>query len=713
MESRMQDSRPDIQATTFLIHDLCCATEEQLIRKGLRNQAGVQELEFNLVSHKLRVIHTCSEETIARQLRLIGLPGVNERAQEQTHTDPHRRLLFSTGSSAFLVALGLFGQYLSLPLAVTIALFVGSMIIGGWHIGIKAWKSVRLLALDMNFLMTIAAVGAIMIGQYAEGAAVILLFSVSLLIESYSLARTRRAIQSLLNLAPPSATVVRNGREIPARVEDVEIGETIVIRPGERIPLDGEVFEGQSRVNEAPITGESLPVLKRAGDRVFAGSFNTRGSLEVRVLKRVTDSMIARIIHLVEEAQSKKAPSQTFIEKFARYYTPSVFGLAIAIAVLPPLLLGLPFGVWIYRALVLLVIACPCALVISTPVTFVSALTNAAHQGILIKGGKHLEALAGIRSVAFDKTGTLTEGELTVTDIVPLNSLPVRELLRITAAAESRSEHHLAEALLRKAAEESLELSQLVTEGFSSITGKGIRTKVDGRTYIVGNHQLVEELGICSPVVESVLHRLENEGKTVVILSDTEKVLGAIAVADRVRNESLAAIHALYGLGIKHVVLLTGDNRGTAASVGTSLLVDDVKAELLPEDKLQAVESMRSRFGSVAMVGDGINDAPALAAADVGIAMGGIGSDTALETADVALMTDNVSRVPYAIALGQRALRIIKQNVALALLTKGVFLILGILGLSSLCLAILADDGAALIVILNGLRMLRNRPSPE
>jgi len=347
--------------------------------------------------------------------------------------------------------------------------------------------------------------------------------------------------------------------------------------------------------------------------------------------------------------------------------------------------------------------------VISTPVTLVSALANAAHHGILVKGGKHLEVLAGVRAVAFDKTGTLTEGRLTVTDIVPLNTIPPSDILRITAAAEIKSEHHLAEALLRKAASESIDLDSILTEDFSSITGRGIRTKVDGKTYVVGNHQLVEEMGICSPEIEKVLHHLESQGKTVVILADDTQVLGAIAVADRVREESRRVVGLLHDLGVRHVVLLTGDNKGTASTVAAQLQVDEVKSELLPEQKLEAIRELKRRFGAVAMVGDGINDAPALAAADVGIAMGGIGSDTALETADVALMTDNISKVPYGISLGKKALRIIKQNIALALLTKGVFLVLGVFGLSSLWLAIFADDGAALIVILNGLRLLHDQ----
>jgi Cd2+/Zn2+-exporting ATPase len=396
------------------------------------------------------------------------------------------------------------------------------------------------------------------------------------------------------------------------------------------------------------------------------------------------------------------------VEQFARYYTPAIFGLAIVLALVPPILFDGLFTEWLYRALVLLVIACPCALVISTPVTLVSALTNAARHGVLVKGGKHLEVLSHVRAVAFDKTGTLTEGRPVVTDVVSLNTLSSTELIRIAAAAELHSEHHLADALLRKAEEEGISFSDITTEDFTSITGKGIRTKVDGKTYVIGNHQLMEELGVCSPAVENVLFGLERQGKTVVIVSDERQVLGVIAIADRIRPESSSTVGALHKLGVRRVVLLTGDNEGTASSVAGLLRVDELKAGLLPEDKLASVRELKSQWGSVAMVGDGVNDAPALAAADVGIAMGAVGSDTALETADIVLMADNIAKVPFSISLGRKALRIIKQNISLALAIKATFILLAVFGLTSLWLAILADDGATLVVILNGLRLLRS-----
>jgi Zn2+/Cd2+-exporting ATPase len=706
MNMNEMDTR--VQETTFLINDLCCATEEQLIRKRLGRLPGIEELEFNLVTHNLRVKHSCSEETIARQLRQIGLPGHVDSKIGTSRASIYSRLLVSTGVSGVLFLVGMAMHFASIPDIAPNIFFLLSLLVGGWHIAAKAIKAVRSFALEMNSLMIVASVGAVIIGQYAEGAAVIILFSFSLLLESASVERTRNAIRSLMKLAPSSGTVLRGNLEQAVPLEQIMVGETVIVRPGERIPVDGTVVKGGSSVDEAAITGEPFPSPKRPGDAVYGGTFNQLGVLFITVTRQSSDSTIARIIHLVEEAQNKKAPSQTAVERFARYYTPAVFALAIGVALIPPLLFGAVFVEWMYRSLVLLVIACPCALVISTPVTLASAMTNAARNGILIKGGKHLEILSSIGSIAFDKTGTVTQGRATVTDIVTLNDLSPEEILRIAAAAELHSEHHLAEALLRKAKESGIHLTNMVTEDFTAITGKGIRTRVDGTTYIVGNHLLMEELGVCSPLVEQKLAELEGAGKTVVILANETKVLGLIGISDQIRMEGESTVQKLHELGVRHVALLTGDNQGTATAVAKRLGVDDLKAELLPEGKLHAIEQMRKRYGSVAMVGDGINDAPALAAADVGIAMGGAGSDIALEAGNVVLLSDNIEKIPYAIVLGKKAIRIIWQNITIALLTKSVFLVLGVFGWTSLWLAILVDDGAALVVILNALRVLRH-----
>ena len=694
--------------TGFIVNGLCCATEESLIRKKLSSLPGVQDLRFNSISHRLDVTHTCGDDTILKALKDIGLPGTANRGNIAASHRSGRMQLAMTSLSGIFFALGLVLDSLAVPAGVSLAVYLLSIGLGGWRVALKGMKALQNLSLDMNFLMSIAVIGALALGHPAEGAAVIFLFSVSLLLESMSMDRGRRALSSLLKLAPLTATVREAGMEAVVPIENVHVGSTMIIRPGERIPLDGIVVAGFSSVDQSPITGESVPIAKSPGETVFAGSFNQRGVLEARVTKASADSTLATIIHMIEEAQIKKAPVQTFIERFAYYYTPAVFLAALSLVAVPPLLFGAPFDVWFYRGLVLLVIACPCALVISTPVSVVSALTSAARHGILIKGGRPLEQLASVQAVALDKTGTLTMGTPTITDIIAVDSLPPREILRITAAIELRSEHHLADAFLRKADQEGIDLDGIDVGQFDSLTGKGIKATVNSRVYWVGNHPLIEEIGLCSPDLESLLSSLEQHGKTAVVLTDESGPLGVIGIADQLRSESAQAVETLRAEGIQSVVLLTGDNRGAAEAIARNLGVDEARYELMPADKLNAVRSLQSKYGRVAMVGDGINDGPALAAADVGIAMGGVGSDTALETSDVVLMSDNLMRIPTAIRLGKRALSVIRQNIIIALAVKALFLGLGVLGMTSLWLAILADDGATLVVILNSLRLLRN-----
>ena len=699
--------------TGFIVNGLCCATEESLIRKKLSSLPGVQDLRFNSISHRLDVTHTCGDDTILKALKDIGLPGTANRGNIAASHRSGRMQLAMTSLSGIFFALGLVLDSLAVPAGVSLAVYLLSIGLGGWRVALKGMKALQNLSLDMNFLMSIAVIGALALGHPAEGAAVIFLFSVSLLLESMSMDRGRRALSSLLKLAPLTATIREAGTEAVVPIENVHVGRTMIIRPGERIPLDGIVVAGFSSVDQSPITGESVPIAKSPGETVFAGSFNQRGVLEARVTKASADSTLATIIHMIEEAQSKKAPVQTFIERFAYYYTPAVFLAALSLVVVPPLLFGAPFDVWFYRGLVLLVIACPCALVISTPVSVVSALTSAARHGILIKGGRPLEQLASVQAVALDKTGTLTMGTPTITDIIAVDSLPPREILRITAAIELRSEHHLADAFLRKADQEGIDLDGIDVGQFDSLTGKGIKATVNSRVYWVGNHPLIEEIGLCSPDLESLLSSLEQHGKTAVVLTDESGPLGVIGIADQLRSESAQAVETLRAEGIQSVVLLTGDNRGAAEAIARNLGVDEARYELMPADKLNAVRSLQSKYGRVAMVGDGINDGPALAAADVGIAMGGVGSDTALETSDVVLMSDNLMRIPTAIRLGKRALSVIRQNIIIALAVKALFLGLGVLGMTSLWLAILADDGATLVVILNSLRLLRNSWLPS
>jgi len=692
------------RSTTYYLDGLCCAEEERLIGKALRSIPGVRTVACNVVSHTTVITHTCAEETLLRALRQTGFSPRLHRRTDDGEADRGRRahLLFTAASALLFLAGLLLGHAspLSLPLVVA------AMIVGGWRVALQAWRALRHGSLDMNVLMSAATVGAAVIGRWDEGAAVILLYALSQLLERYSLDRARRAIRSLLALSPPLAALLRDGRELSVPIGEVRPGEHVVVRPGERLPLDGIVTAGESSVNQSPITGESLPVLKKPGDSVYAGSVNERGLLEIEVTRSADESTLAHIIRLVESAQTERAPIEQAAERFARYYTPAVLALALLLAVAAPVLLGQPFGTWFYRSLVMLVIACPCALVISTPVTILSGLSHAARQGILLKGGRYLEEIGRVTAVAFDKTGTLTEGRPRVTDIFPVAPLSEETILRLTALVELGSEHHLAGGVVRKARDEKMLLDVVRTHSFEAIAGRGVSATIEGVPYIVGNHALIEERGICTPEVEKLLEQLEGEGKTAIILGTPKEVLGVIALADRPRAESASVVSALRALGIQKVVMISGDNEGTARSVARRFGIEEMHANVLPGEKAGHVQRLRETSGRVAMVGDGINDAPALAAANVGIAMGASGTDITVETADVVLMADDLTKIPYLISLGRRTRSIIKQNIAIALATKLVFLGLGVAGIASLWLAVLADDGATLLVVMNGLRLL-------
>jgi Cd2+/Zn2+-exporting ATPase len=692
------------------VEELCCADEIALVERAVRDLPGLDTLQVNLLAKRLTVRYDArrlSEAGIVAALGRAGLRATREGAPAPPASVWAARspliLLVESG-----VAIGL-GAGLSLgggPRPVAIACYLVGMISAGYPI---AWRGLRAAwhrSLDMNFLMTVATVGAVAIGDWFEGATVIWLFALAEFLESYSLGRARRAIQALMELAPPEATVRRNGREERVPVSDVNVGEVILVRPGTKIPLDGRVIGGASWVNQAPITGESMPVEKGPGEIVYAGTLNERGSLEVEVTHRPQDTTLARIIHLVEEAQAQRAPAQRFVERFARVYTPLVMGAAILVAILPPLL-GAPFAPWFYRALVMLVIACPCALVISTPVSIVSGLAAAARRGVLIKGGTCLEALGSLRAVAFDKTGTLTVGGPHVTDVLPLDGATPEEILATASAVEARSEHPLAEAVRRRAQETGARPPGV--EGFEALPGRGARGRVNGMAVHVGSHRLIEDLGVCGPEVEAHATRLEDEGKTVVFVASQAGVIGLIAVADQTRRTAAEAVEALRRLGIDRLIMLTGDNARTAEAVRSRLGLSACRAELLPDAKVEAVRELARQGGPVAMVGDGVNDAPALAAATVGIAIGAAATDVALETADVALMTDDLTKLAEAIALSRRVRQVIVANIVVSLVTKAAFLALAVAGLATLWMAILADMGTSLAVIANALRLLRAR----
>ncbi len=622
--------------------------------------------------------------------------------------------LWLVGVSGATIAAGFLAQWTlpGTPLLATL-LFAAGTLTGGALVFPHALESLRKLRLDMNVLMTVAVAGAWFIGEGAEGAAVVFLFAFAELLESWSVGRARRAIKSLLALTPETA-LRRRGEGEPEEVPAVEVkpGEIILVRSGQRVPLDGEVATGFSSINQAPITGESVPVDKKPGDPVFAGTINGGGSLEVRVTKAAGDSTLARIIKMVEEAEEQKAPTQRFVDKFARIYTPAVFVLAIFVALLPPLLGWGTWSEWGYRALVLLVIACPCALVIATPVSIVSGLTSLARRGVLIKGGAFLEAVGKLRALAVDKTGTITQGRPQVAEVIPWDGTSEEDVLRWAAAIDTHSTHPLAEAVT--AAAKARGLSITPAENYQSKTGRGAEAVIGGHPHFIGNHKMAHELGVCSPQVEARLAEIESRGQSLAVLGHTPhegcagKVLGILAIGDTMRPEVPEALKMLHAIGLEKVVMLSGDNQRTANAIAKQAGIDEARGDLMPDQKVEHLKELVKTYQYVGMIGDGVNDAPALAVASVGIAMGAVGSDTAIETADMALMNDGLRKLADAIAVGRRTVRIIQFNVGFAIAVKAVFLILAFTGHSSLWMAILADTGATLLVIANALRLMRS-----
>ena len=693
------------------VPEMDCSEEEQLVEKALTGLPGLIRYEIHLVTQKIVLEHDPARlplQQVVSRLAEFGLHASDLGSVESGRPGWKQRLATpSTIVAGLFTATGLllplFGVDGWIP-----KLFLGlAIVIGGWMVARKGFAAARHGALDMNALMTIAVTGALFIDAWGEAAMVVFLFALAQELERRSMDRARNAVKSLMELAPPVARVLRDGKELTLPVEQVRIGDLFRLRPGDKVPLDGEVVEGYSAVDQAPITGESIPVEKTPGDTLYAGSINQQGSLDVRVTHLSSDTTLAHITQLIEEAQGARAPAQAFVERFAQRYTPAVIVIAILVATLPPLLLGQPFDTWFYRALVLLVIACPCALVISTPVAVVSGLARGARAGVLIKGGIHLENTGHLTTLAFDKTGTLTEGRPRVQEIEPLADINAESLLQIAATLESRSEHPLARAIMERAGESGVE--PLAVEEFNALTGLGVEAVIDGDRYLLGNHRLVEERGLCNAEVESWLERWEQQGKTVVIIGSTERILGLISIADEIRPEAASALQQLRQLGIDRLVMLTGDNKGTARAIAGRLGIDEYRAELLPADKVAAIKALVEQHGFVGMVGDGVNDAPAMATANTGIAMGAAGTDAALETADLVLMSDDLRRLPFAIRLSRATLGSIRQNIIVALGLKALFLVLAIGGWATLWMAVFADTGASILVVLNSLRLLKIR----
>lgn len=698
----------------FIINNMDCPTEEALIRNKLSTMNGITELDFNLMQRKLTVTHTLGKSDAIKQaliaIDMHAVPLVATAVRVQSDNAPPLNsqkkwwLLGIGGIAAILAEVIVWtgGSEKSWPV-VALALF--AIAVSGTSTYKKGWIALKNLNLNINALMAIAVTGAVLIGQWPEAAMVMVLFTLAEMIEAMSLDRARNAIRGLMEMTPDKANVLQaDGTWEELEAATITIGMTARVAPGERIPLDGELTKGQSAVNQAPITGESIPVAKAIGDKVFGGTINETGSFEYRITAVQTDSTLSRIIRAVDDAQGSRAPTQRFVDSFAKIYTPVVFIIALGIALLPPLMLGLEWMPWIYKALVLLVIACPCALVVSTPVTVVSGLAAAAKAGILIKGGVYLEEGRKLKSLALDKTGTITQGKPVVTDIVSLSG-EESQAMRLAAMLAGRSDHPVSVALSNHLKSQSTLVLEDVTD-FEAITGRGVKGHIGNQSYYLGNHRLVEELGICNGATEVALNKLEAEGKTAVIISNETTPLAVVAVADTVRESSRQAIVELHALGIR-TLMLTGDNDLTAKAIAKSVGIDDARGNLLPEDKLSVINEELSKYDTVGMVGDGINDAPALAKSSIGFAMGAAGTDTALETADVALMDDDLRKIPHFIRLSIKAAGILKQNIIIALSIKAVFLILAFMGVATLWMAVFADMGASLIVVFNGLRLLQ------
>lgn len=613
-----------------------------------------------------------------------------------------RRQQIITGTIAgVLLASGLIVEHFVTSGILPVIIFLSVIAVSGRDILKKAWSSIRKRRLDMNCLISISAFGSFFIDHAEEGAAVIFLFFIAETLEDYAADRARRSIGELLHLAPETARVKKEGGEVELHTHEISTGEIIVVRPGEKLPLDGYVRTGHSFVNEAAITGESVPAEKIKGDDVYAGTMNEEGYLEVEVTRKSDNTLLSRIVKLVEDAERKKSVTEKYIDRFARYYTPIVIGIALAVFLIPAAL-GYPWDEWLYRSLVLLVISCPCALAISTPVAMVSAITSASKHGVLIKGATFIEELSKVRAVAFDKTGTITKGKLEVTDITGLCGHAPGEVLSIAASLEAGSAHPIAKAITRKAASEDI-LFQKATR-FTSIKGKGLQAVLDGKTYYAGAKNLFENLSIDIPEEAA---RYEGEGKTSIFISNEDTAIGVIALADKIRSNARQVIADLRKLDIR-TEMLTGDNRKVAQALAEQTGIDDYYAELLPEGKVTVIEKLTEKFGHVAMVGDGVNDAPALASANVGIAMGTIGTDAAIETADIALMHDDLTKIKYLIKLSKKTMHIVKQNVATALLIKGTLTILATMGMINLWVAVgVGDMGLSLAVILNAMRLTR------
>lgn len=697
-----------VETYKLTIEGMDCQDEVTIIEKKLKALTGIKNFEIYLATQGVKVVCDPSLISIQQIIKGIAETGMKTSVVKET------RAKIAWWKEKRIIALSVCGLFALTAFVLEKVGWEGiippfifhslAIIIGGYYPAKMAFYALKTLTLNIRTLMVTGAVGAVALGLWEEASMLVFIYLLGDILEIYTVSKSRGAIRMLMELAPKEALVRRNGKEEILPVEEVEISNSIIIRPGEKIPLDGKVIKGYSSVDQSPITGESIPVEKKEGDEVFAGTFNQRGALEVMVTKLSKDTTLAKIIHSVEEAQARKSSYQRFGEKFGKYYTPSMFALAFAVAVVPPLLWG-GFSYWFHRGLVALVVSCSCGIALSVPVAVVAAIGNAARHGILVKGGVFIEIAEKLKAIAFDKTGTITIGRPSVTDILPLNNQKEETILSLAASIEGRSEHPLGETIVNRAKERGLHLQTV--DVFESLPGMGAKAKIGACEYFIGNKRLFSEYSIPTGKIHDQISKLEEQGKTVVLLGLREKPLGIIAVADRVRTEAKSVIQILKRSGIERVIMLTGDNEGTAETIAREVGVDEYYAKLLPEDKVTAVKKLKEKYSYIAMVGDGVNDAPAMAESNAGIAMGVAGTDIAIETSDIVLMSDDLSKIPYIIKLSRRTISNIRQNIIVSLLIIAFLVPVALFGWIGLVPGLLINEIGGLIVIVNGLRLLR------
>jgi Cd2+/Zn2+-exporting ATPase len=711
-ESKEKTTAPmGSKETTFKLQGLDCADEVAALKRSLVHP-DIYKFDANIMGESVKVYHRpeLNTQEIVRLIEKAGLKVVD--SNELSFVEGHKKQIYLISGSTVILVIGMALEWFTkTPDNVRLPIFLCSIVLSGYLVFPKAFRALKSLSLDMNVLMAIAVVGALFIREYSEAATVVLLFSIAELLEALSVTRARKAIRDVLKITPKFAKVISPEGTTEKEVTEISVGEVVLIRPGESVPLDGVIIEGTSSFNQAALTGESVPVEKKKGDTVLAGTLNELGAVKVEVTAAFRDTKVSKIISLIESAQSEKAPSQRFVDSFAKIYTPAILVLAFVVAFLVPLIFHADFDVWIYRSLVLLVIGCPCALVIATPVSVVSGLTSLARRGVLVKGGVILEALGQIQAMALDKTGTITQGKPKVLGVKHFSAITENEIIRITASLENMTTHPLASAVIEYAKAKNITPGKV--DEFQHVNGRGGKGLFEGHWYFVGNHAFAHELGVCTPALEDYLSSVELEGLSVIVAGHMNhdghlgEILSVFSVGDAIKADSAKAIKELHEAGIKEVIMISGDNQKTADAIARKVGIDKAKGDLLPDDKVREIKELVSKYKYVGMVGDGVNDAPALAHATVGIAMGAAGSDVAIETADVALMRDELSELPKAILHGRKVLRVIRFNIGFAIFIKVIFFVLAFLGYSNLWMAVAADMGASLFVTFNALRLLK------